>query len=80
MQTDTGPVVLPDLTTRHIRPSDALSLAFVAVNNIQSDTADLVVEQPTEIHGGDGPVTVMHYSNPFNLPATTRLLCIPPPL
>ena len=78
-QTDTGPVALPDLSKRHERASDTLSLAFIAINNIQSETADLVVEQPTEIQHNDA-LQVMHYSRPFNLPATSKLLCIPPPL
>ena len=64
---------------RHERASDALSLAFIAINNIQLEAADLVVEQPTEVHRGDEPLTVLHYSSPFNLPATSKLLCIPLP-
>jgi hypothetical protein len=80
LQTDTGPIALPDLAARHERASDALSLAFIAINNIQLEAADLVVEQPTAVqHKGDEPLTVMHYSSPFNLPVTSQLLCIPPP-
>jgi hypothetical protein len=53
-------------------------MGFIAINDIQSEAADLVLEQPTAIDGAD--VDVMHFSSPFTLPATSRLLCIPPPL
>eukprot|EP01046_Picozoa_sp_COSAG06_P056485 COSAG06_NODE_10699_length_1632_cov_1.677756_2_plen_72_part_00 len=71
-------MAVPDLTQRHSNPSDALSLGFIAINDIQSEAADLVLEQPTAIDGAD--VDVMHFSSPFTLPATSRLLCIPLPL
>jgi hypothetical protein len=49
---------------------------FVAINSIQPDVADFVVEQPTPFKDAE----VLHFSHTFNLPARSRLLCIPPPL
>ena len=46
-QTDTGPVCVPDLSRRYSRPSDAISLGFVAINNLQPDNADFVTEVRT---------------------------------
>ena len=34
-QVDTGPVAVPDLSRRYERPSDAISLGFIAINNLQ---------------------------------------------
>ena len=72
-QVDTGPVVYPDLTQRYPRIIDSLRLAFVAFNAWQF--ADFIVEQPTPvIHEGHRQSEVYHYSQPFSLPATNRLL------
>ena len=38
-QVDTGPVAVPDLSRRYERPSDAISLGFIAINNLQPVSA-----------------------------------------
>jgi hypothetical protein len=74
-QVDTGPVAFPDLTRRHDPPIDSLSLAFIAFNSPTS--VDFIVEQPTKVKGEDGKACwIYHYSNPFSLGATNRLLSI----
>jgi hypothetical protein len=74
-QVDTGPVAFPDLTRRYERPSECLSLAFVAFN--APHFADFVIEQPTVVVENAREVCrVYHYSNPFSLPATNRMLAL----
>jgi hypothetical protein len=74
-QVDTGPVAFPDLTRRHDPPIDSLSLAFIAFNSPTS--ADFIIEQPTKVEGKGGEACwIYHYSNPFSLDATNRLISI----
>ena len=74
-QVDTGPVAFPDLTRKHDPPIDSLSLAFIAFNSPAS--ADFILEQPTRVEGEGGEACwIYHYSNPFSLEATNRLLSI----
>jgi len=74
-QVDTGPVALPDLNRRHDPPIDSLALAFIAFNSPTS--ADFIIEQPTRVDGEGGSACwIHHYSNPFSLVATNRLLSI----
>ena len=74
-QTDTGPVAYPDLSKRYDPQIECLSLAFVAFN--APDFADFVVEQPTPVQEDAGTkCEVYHYSNPFSVPATNRVLAL----
>ena len=77
-QVDTGPVAVPDLTRRFERASDAISLGFIAINNLQPHQADFVTEQPTPLPAHP-EIQVLHYSHPITVPATSRLIAIPPP-
>ena len=72
-QVDTGPVAYPDLTQRFERPIEALSLAFVAFN--APDFADFVIEQPVKIsEEAADDCRTYHYTKPFSMPATNRLI------
>ncbi len=72
-QVDTGPIAFPDLTRGHDPKINCLSLAFIAFN--APDFADFIVEQPTPVVEGDiEKCQVYHYSAPFSLPATNRVL------
>lgn len=74
-QVDTGPIAYPDLTRRHDPQINCLSLAFIAFN--APDFADFIVEQPTPVvEGGVEKCQVYHYSAPFSLPATNRILAL----
>ena len=77
-QVDTGPVVFPDLSRRHRRHVDGMSLAFVAFN--RSHFADFVVEAPTPIHSPHSPgkeiTKVYHYSYRVSLEAENRLFAV----
>lgn len=71
-QVDSGPVAFPDLSQRHARPAESLSLAFVAFN--APGNADFVIEAPTPISEAGREVTrVFHYSRLESLPAANRL-------
>jgi hypothetical protein len=67
-QVDSGPVAFPDLSRRHPRPAESLSLAFVAFN--APGSADFVMEEPTTIPDA---TRVHHYSRLMSLPAGNRL-------
>jgi len=74
-QVDTGPVAFPDLSRRHERLPDALSLAFVAFN--APHFADFVIEDETAILQDDRELTrVHHYSRILSLPAKNRIFAI----
>jgi hypothetical protein len=74
-QVDTGPVLFPDLSRRHERMVDSLSLAFVAFN--APGFADFVIEAPTPVKPGDkDSPTVYHYSALKSLPARNRVYCV----
>ena len=77
-QTDTGVVLVPDLSRRWGNPIEGMSLGYIAANNRgkQTHAADFVLEQPTPIGGGR---EVLHFSAPFSLPATNRLFALPRP-
>ena len=55
-----------------------MSLGFVAINNLQPDNADFVIEQPTP-HPTAPAIEVLHYASPYTLPATNRLFTFAPP-
>ena len=69
-QVDTGPVAFPDLSQRHARHVDALSLAFVVFN--APHFADFVLEAPTRV----GDEQVYHYSKLVSLAAVNRLYAV----
>ena len=78
-QIDTGSVAVPDLSRRYERASDAISLGFIAINNLQPGQADFVAEQPTSLPEHPD-IKVLHYSTPYTVPAISRLIAIPPPV
>jgi len=69
-QVDTGPVAFPDLSQRHARHVEALSLAFVVFN--APHFADFVLEAPTRV----GDEQVYHYSKLVSLAAVNRLYAV----
>lgn len=69
-QVDTGPVAFPDLSQRHARHVDALSLAFVVFN--APHFADFVLEAPTRV----GDEQAYHYSKLVSLAAVNRLYAV----
>lgn len=69
-QVDTGPVAFPDLSQRHARHIDGLSLAFVVFN--APHFADFVLEAPTRV----GDEQVYHYSKLVSLAAVNRLYAV----
>jgi len=74
-QVDTGPLALPDLTQRYDPLIDSLRLAFVAFN--APHFADFITEQEAQVPcDGGGTAEVYHYTKPFSLPATNRLLAL----
>lgn len=76
-QIDTGPVGIPDLTTRYDPPISAFSLGFIATISRHPNAADFVLEQPTQLPPPNEGVHVLHYGKPFSLRATNRLVGIP---
>ncbi len=78
-QIDTGPVAVPDLTKRYAPPIRAFSLGFIATISRHPGAADFVLEQLTPLPPPNNAVQVLHYSKPFSLRATNRLLGIPLP-
>jgi hypothetical protein len=74
-QVDTGPIALPDLTSRFEPPVDSIRLAFAAFN--APDFCDFVIEQPTPILRDEQEVCeVYHYCSPVSLPAKNRVLAV----
>ena len=66
-QTDTGPVLVPDLTPERRKNEPRLigcmDLAYAAFNN--PEWADVILQVPTPVHAEKAPgVTVSHYSKP----------------
>ena len=68
-QTDTGPVLLPDLTVAPDRLLCALELAFAAFND--STWIELLARAPTAIEGN---ARVYHYSQSIRLEATNEVI------
>lgn len=74
-QTDTGPVLLPDLCRKYERVVDSIQLAFVAFNT--PEFADFVIEQPTPIiKDGNKLCKVYHYSKIVSLKAKNTLFAV----
>jgi hypothetical protein len=74
-QTDTGPVVLPDLSKVYDEPMEALRLAYVAFN--VPHFADFVVEAPVPIiENGKTVRTVIHYSELITHSAVNKIFAV----
>lgn len=74
-QTDTGPVMLPDLTKVYDEPMDALRPAFIAFN--APDFADFVIEAPVPVtENGRTVKMVMHYSELATFRAINRVYAV----
>lgn len=73
-QVDTGPLLVPDFSSRAKSPIDRLEMAHVAYNRL--DKAEFIIRRPTPIEksgNGDG-IRVLHYSEVREFPATNVLL------
>lgn len=74
-QTDTGPIVLPDISKIYEEPMDALRLAFIAFN--APHFADFVVEAPVPItDNGKTIKSVLHYSELITHQSTNRIYAV----
>lgn len=74
-QTDTGPVILPDLSQRYRPQISCFRLAYIAFN--VNHFADFVIEGPTSIvKEGKEVAGVHHYSKIVSLPAKNTLYAI----
>ena len=78
-QLDTGPIGVPDLSKRYDPAVGCFSLGFIATINLNPHAADFVLEQPTPLASPNEHVKVLHYSNPYSVPAKNRLFGIPRP-
>lgn len=72
-QTDTGPILLPDLSPDRLRQSerliDCFDLAYSAFNS--AGWAEFIVNVPTQVGGG---ISVNHYSQPRRIEPTRNVL------
>jgi len=68
-QTDTGPVLFPDLTQAPEAVMTRLELAYAAFN--QPDWIEFIVREPTTVAEG---VDVYHYSRPMRCDAKNQIL------
>lgn len=74
-QTDTGPIIYPDLSRRWDRLVDSIVLAFEAIN--APKFADFLLERRFQVPAGDRPACeVYHYSESVSLPAENKLFCV----
>ncbi len=73
-QTDTGPILLPDLSGELDQLQDNLQLAFAAFNC--PAWIELIVREPTQIEDG---VDVYHYSHPIRFDATNQIIRVGEP-
>jgi len=74
-QTDTGPVLLPNLSKRCDKTVDSIDLAFAAFN--VPHFTDFVIETATSINEKEGKdVLVYHYSKIISLPAKNTLFAL----
>lgn len=74
-QVDTGPLAYPDLARRYDPVIDCLRLAFIAFN--APHFADFIVEQEVAVTcEGGGTAQVYHYTKPFSLPATNKVIAL----
>ncbi len=74
-QTDTGPILLPDLNRKFDEPFDALRLAYIAFNS--SNFADFVVESLVPIfHNNKKVSSVFHYSELVSYRTENRVYAV----
>ncbi len=74
-QTDTGPVVLPDLARHYAEPMDALRLAYIAFN--APHFADFVIESPVPVtDNGKTVASVLHYAELATFKAVNRIYAV----
>ena len=71
-QTDTGPVLFPDLAQPHTQPLDMFWLAFCAFNS--PDWTEFIVQQPTPVGAG---ISVNHYSESRWVEGRNSLIALP---
>jgi hypothetical protein len=73
-QVDTGPLLLPDFTSRAARAVERLSLAFICYNTY--DNGEFVLRQPTPVMvDGKEVCQVMHYSRIVPMTAKHEIFC-----
>jgi hypothetical protein len=70
-QTDTGPILLPDLSREPHELIAGMELAFIAFNT--PDWAEVIIRAPTPIGGG---VSVHHYSKPRRLDTHNTIVAL----
>ncbi|MBP1988571.1 hypothetical protein [Paenibacillus eucommiae] len=74
-QTDTGPLLFPDISVRYDRLVDSLSLAYAAFN--VDHFTDFVIERPTTVYANTQQQSeVHHYSEIVSLQAVNRLYSV----
>ncbi len=75
VQVDTGPLLVPDFTSRAKSPIDRLEMAHVAYNRL--DRAEFILRRPTPIANDEGKelARVLHYSEVREYPARNQMLC-----
>lgn len=74
-QTDTGPVLLPDLTKRYDELMDSIRLAYIAFN--VPDFADFVVEVATPVmESGKQVASVYHFSELLTFTTKNKLFAL----
>ncbi len=73
-QVDTGPLLVPDLSSDESKSIDRLEMAHIAYNRL--DRAEFILRRPTPIidDAGREVARVLHYSEVREYPATTTLL------
>ena len=74
-QVDTGPILLPDFTSRKPRMVERFVLAFVAYN--KPDEAWFAIQEPTAVAQGR-PEKVSTYSRVVSMKASNRVLALRP--
>jgi hypothetical protein len=68
-QTDTGPVLFPELNLPHTNPLETFRLAFCAFNNPR--WTEFIIQKPTPIGAG---LSVNHYAETIAVDATNLLI------
>ena len=73
-QVDTGPLLVPDFTSKAKSAINRLEMAHVAYNRL--DKAEFILRRPTPIADKEGKelVQVLHYSEVREYPARNLLL------
>src|SRR4051794_15409870 len=73
-QVDTGPLLVPDVTSKAESAIDRLEMAHIAYNRL--DRAEFILRRPTPIGNKEGKemLQVLHYSEVREVPARNLLL------